>query len=300
MLLVPVAARRYSTWVSVQTYLANYSWPFPVAGPCRPYLAPIAVAALLLTAVRRYGALSRRPCGVRLGQQWKVVSDDGQEFLVPEGVIKMSEPLKTQWDEVGELSTQLISSRCCMWLPRLTVQPHSRRGACSTVDDDDPEPLRVSAKGDTLAKVFEWARKHVTPDGKEPLKLAVEQPLKDGSYAENGISEEDAAWVDGLSLEDAFLDVVNLANTLAMQELLSLLCMRVAFWFKGKTPREIQEYFGIEDPNVLSPEEITAQCDQHKWAEKLTVGGAAEDDGSGGGGAAGAAGGAGGEGKADT
>uniref|UniRef100_A0A7S1CGS7 SKP1-like protein n=1 Tax=Bicosoecida sp. CB-2014 TaxID=1486930 RepID=A0A7S1CGS7_9STRA len=193
-------------------------------------------------------------------QKWKVVSDDGQEFWISEGVIRMSEPLLTQWEAVA--------------------------------DDDEPEPLRVSAKGETLAKVFEWAKKHVAEGGKDVAKLGLQHPLKEGSYTENGITEADAAWVEELRLEDTFLDVVNLANTLAMQELLSLLCMRVAFWFKGKTPREIQEYFGIEDPNVLSPEEITAQCDAHKWAEKLAVGGTdGEGDGDMEGGASGGAGG---------
>lgn len=112
--------------------------------------------------------------------------------------------------------------------------------------------------------------------------------MVDGGYEANNISAEDAKWVEDLSLEGQFLKVINLANTLAMGDLLTLCCARVAGWFRGKTPREIQDFFGIDDAHVLSPEQITKYCDDHKWAERLLV---HTDDaaGAGGAGATGAA-----------
>lgn len=108
--------------------------------------------------------------------------------------------------------------------------------------------------------------------------MRVSHPLKGETYEANSISKEDKEWVESLDMETELLDLINLANDLAIEPLLGLLCMRVSLWFRGKTPRDIQDIFGLDDSSILSPEDVQRHCDTHAWAEKLTVGTVADDE----------------------
>lgn len=128
-----------------------------------------------------------------------------------------------------------------------------------------------------FAKLLEWGRRHVSEDGKEPINMQMPpHPLKEGEFAENGMTEEDAEWVRGLGVPDELLSLINAANDLDIKPLLGLLAMRLSLEFRGKTPRELQDLFELPDDEVLTPEEITRHCEAHAWAEKLTVGGGAD------------------------
>uniref|UniRef100_A0A7S1CFU8 SKP1 component dimerisation domain-containing protein n=1 Tax=Bicosoecida sp. CB-2014 TaxID=1486930 RepID=A0A7S1CFU8_9STRA len=173
------------------------------------------------------------------GRTVTFVSRDNQEFRVPMAVVRMSEFATNQAEEAeGE-------------------------------DDDDGDdgehdgdrvhlPL---VEGRVLARVVEWCMRHVDDPFPE-----VSRPLPRANMRDAGISEADEAWVEGLSYEE-FHDIVQAANYMQVRDLLTLCAVRIALWFKGKTPEEIKRQFAVT--RDFTPEEEEEVRSKFAWAQRL-------------------------------
>lgn len=62
-------------------------------------------------------------------------------------------------------------------------------------------------------------------------------------------------------------EILQAANFMQVRDLLTLCALRIALWFKGKTPEEIKAKFGIT--RDFTPEEEEEVRERYKWAERL-------------------------------
>lgn len=127
-----------------------------------------------------------------------------------------------------------------------------------------------------FGQIVAWAQTHLSEDKNDFVPLNIPKPLvaankddpKETIYSANKISPEDTKFVEDLSLQE-LKDLIAMTNALSMQELLTLTCVRMAAWFKGRTPKDIAADFGLTDDQLLSPEEIESQIKKHEWARNL-------------------------------
>lgn len=136
----------------------------------------------------------------------KLVSQEGEAFIISTDVAKTSELVKTMIDEDAEDGeTQEIP------LPNVTSL--------------------------VLCKVIEFLNHHE----KEPM-VEIEKPLKSQEMKEV-VSEWDAAFV--MVEQELLFELILAANYMDIKPLLDLTCAKVASMIKGKTPEEIRKTFNI-------------------------------------------------------
>ena len=158
----------------------------------------------------------------------RLMSSDGQLFVVKDEEANMSGTLKNMREDMGD-------------------------------DGDIPLP-NVNSK--VLTKVIEyWKHKQAA---KKPAAAAPSaEATPDAAIA---TSDADKAWVESyLDVDQATLfDLILAANYLNCKELLDMTCKAVANMIKGKTPEEIRKLFNIK--NDFTPEEEEDVRKENQWA----------------------------------
>lgn len=146
-------------------------------------------------------------------------ANDGEEFEVDRGVIRLSTTLNTMFLDLGmddpETGDQL----------------------------NDPIPL-ANVNGPILRKVISWCQHH-----KDDLPPAADADNKERR------TDDIVSWdVEFLKVDQGTLfELILAANYLDVRGLLDVSCKTVANMIKGKTPEEIRRTFNIK--NDFSPEE---------------------------------------------
>jgi len=131
-----------------------------------------------------------------------LTTDDGQEVKCEKSTIEMSSTVK---DLLSEMS-----------------------------DSSIPIPIQ-NVKGNTLAKIIEWATYH---------KEHPDPPVCDADkYRTDNISDWDTAFMN-VDM-DMLFDLVQAANYLDIRGLLELCCKTIANMIKGSTPEEVKEKFKL-------------------------------------------------------
>ncbi|GKC97022.1 SKP1-like protein 1A [Tanacetum coccineum] len=107
---------------------------------------------------------------------------------------------------------------------------------------------------ETLSKVIEYCKKHVESSNKgenDDNNKAVEDDLKnfDAEFV-----RVDTPNVFGIITDANFLEIKNLQD---------MMCQTVADWMKGKHPKEIRKFFGIENDFTREEEEEVRK--EHHW-----------------------------------
>lgn len=163
------------------------------------------------------------------------VSKDKHEFSVPYEVAQMSEFAKMQLD---------------------------------VIEGDEPVNI-MNVDKETLGTILEWCGRHVDKPFPE-----LEKPLKSTKLTECGISEEDDKWIHAFEY-DALQRIIEAANYMGISSLLTLASARCALWFRGRTPQDIKNFFGVKR-DFTNDEEAEVRA-KYPWAENL--GGAVGEDG---------------------
>jgi len=171
---------------------------------------------------------------------------------VPTAVIRMSPGLS------ADLDAAIAEGKDSMVLPS------------EFEDEDDGGSIPLTS--DMFRAFVAFARTHLNEDGTEVDEDSLPHiplPLREGEYANNGVSEADAVWVEGLGMGSELLRWMNLANALDIKWLRSLTVMPLSLAFRGKTPRELQELFEIPDEDCLTPEEVKNYSEEwEEWVEE--------------------------------
>ncbi len=136
----------------------------------------------------------------------RLVTNNGEEFAVPENVAKMSNIIANM---VGE-----------------------------DPDDDEAIPL-PNVHSSIMSKVLEFC-KHYQEE--EPMK-EIPRPLPDNNLA-TVVSPWYANFINSID-NDTLAELTKAANYLDIPSLLDLCCARVATYIKQRTPAEMRELFGI-------------------------------------------------------
>ena len=118
-------------------------------------------------------------------------------------------------------------------------------------------PLKI-IKSDVLRKVVEYMMYHVDHPS-DPLP----RPIRSKTFEEL-LSAWDVKFID---VEHTVLfEVVQAANYMDIKPLLDLGCAKIGFMTSSKTPDQIRETFGIEEP--FSEAEETELRNSTKWRTK--------------------------------
>lgn len=160
-----------------------------------------------------------------------LTSKDGEQFVVPVSVAKMSELIK---GTMGEDEN----------------------------DDDDDNHMDIplpNVKADVLQKVIDYCKHYILV---EPMN-EIEKPLKS-----NNMGEVVQKWyADYVDVEQVMLfELILAANYMDIKPLLDLTCATVASMIKGKTPEDIRATFNIK--NDFTPEEEAQVREENKWCEE--------------------------------
>lgn len=119
---------------------------------------------------------------------------------------------------------------------------------------------------ETLGTILEWCGRHV-----EKAFPELEKPLKSTKLTECGITEEDDKWIHEFEYE-TLQRIIDAANYMGINSLLTLCAARCALWFRGRTPTDIKNFFGVKR-DFTNDEEAEVRA-KYPWAENLggTVG----------------------------
>ncbi|KAL8166830.1 hypothetical protein V2J09_008329 [Rumex salicifolius] len=156
----------------------------------------------------------------RSSKKWILTSSDKETFEVEEAVASESVTIKDMIDEFTDENTIILPN----------------------------------VKGNTLAKVIEYCKKHI------------ETPPKSGADADAAFKaqlkkfDEEFVKLDW----DAHFDLVLAANYLNIAGLLDVTCQAIADRIKDLMPDEIRKIFNIE--NDFTKEEEEALKNEHAWA----------------------------------
>uniref|UniRef100_A0A7N0UD76 SKP1-like protein n=1 Tax=Kalanchoe fedtschenkoi TaxID=63787 RepID=A0A7N0UD76_KALFE len=144
----------------------------------------------------------------------------------------------------------------------------------SFVEDDQSEgdePIRIAnVAGPVLAKVLEYCKKHAEkPPSSASSSSSSEEYVYD--YETEKWKEALARWDEEYCKMDqeTLLDVIAAANYLDVRDLLMATTKAVADQFKGKSPEEIREQFGIV--NDYTPEDEAKVREEVSWAFEYFV-----------------------------
>ena len=160
-----------------------------------------------------------------------LVSNDGERFVVPKRVARMSELVLTVTEDEGVCLLGCTRLRAAflwqeffcfawpsgpLWLPC-----HAMRAGSN---DEIPLP---DVKSSVLRKVLEYCHRHV-----EAPMPKIDKPLKSSDLAECGVPEWDVAYVN--VEQETLFELILAANYMDIKDLLDLTCAKVASMIKGK------------------------------------------------------------------
>ncbi len=158
-----------------------------------------------------------------------LVSSEGDSFVVPFAVAKLSKLVETMCTTEGE------------------------------GDDDEIQDVPLpNLNSKCLSKIVEFLNHYLT----DPMK-EIEKPLKSANMSEI-VQEWYERFVD--LDQEALYEIILASNYMDIKPLLDLTCAVVASMVKGKTPEEIRKTFNIE--NDFSPEEEAQVREENKWCEE--------------------------------
>lgn len=159
----------------------------------------------------------------------KLVSLDGDSFVVPLKVAKMSELVKTMM-----------------------------------IDDDNSEEEKEiplpNVKAATLAKVIEYCRHYI----EEPM-TEFEKPLKNADLYKL-VQQFYAKFIVEMNNDDLF-NLTLAANYMDIKPLLDLCSAKIASLIKDKTVEQIR--VNLDIVNDFSPEEEAKVREENKWVDEL-------------------------------